>query len=264
MSWNLFLGTMKQRRSALLWYSVTLVCYSWMMVWYWPLMGEEYQKLVETMPPELMKAFAGGDVDMGTLGGFFQVEYLGLMWMGIVASAVILYASKAIAGEVSTGTMELLLTQPISRVRFVFTRIAAFAVFVFGLSAATFVPIVVLGPTYEIELSSEVFWLLFATGSLFMLAVGGIAFMLSAMMRDGGKPAAITGGLFGAMWILHAMSALADFADAFEPFNLVKYWQPADLINDAVVAPETWWVYGGVALVTLTVSVFAFVRRDVA
>lgn len=264
MSWNLFVGTMKQRGTALFWYAFTLVLYSWVMVWYWPLMGDSYSELVDTLPPEMLQAFAGGEVDLGTLGGFFQVEYLGLMWMGIVASAVILFASKAIATEISTGTMELLLAQPISRVRFALTRIATLVVFVGVLSAATFVPIVVFGPSYDIELSAKAFWLLLASGSLFMLAVGGIAFMLSAVMRDGGKPAAITGGLFGAMWVLHAMAALADFADKLEPLNLVKYWQPAQLINDGTVAPELWWVYGGIALVTLGASVVLFSRRDLA
>lgn len=264
MSWNLFLGTLKQRGTALFWYAITLVAYSWMMVWYWPLMGDSYAELVDTLPPEMLQAFAGGAVDMGTLGGFFQVEYLGLMWMGIVASAVILFASRAIAGEISNGTMELLLTQPISRMRFILTRIATLVVYVVALSAATFVPIVILGPSYEIELSARVFWLLLASGSLFMLAIGGIAFMFSAIMRDGGKPAAITGGLFGIMWILHAMAALADFADALEPYNLMKYWQPADLIDNGIVAGELWWVYGGVALVTLGASVILFARRDVA
>ncbi|MDH4140799.1 MAG: ABC transporter permease subunit, partial [Coriobacteriia bacterium] len=217
MSWNLFFGTMRQRRVGLFWYSVGLVVYSWVMCWYWPLIGDEYQKLVDTLPPQFIQAFAGTDVDFSTLGGYFQAEYLGLMWIAIVGSAVILYASKAIGSEIGNGTMELLLSQPISRVRFVVTRIIGFVAYTAVVAAATFVPIAIFGPHYDIDLSTKTHVLLFLSGTVFMLAIGGVAFLLSALSRDGGKPASITAGLLGAMWIMHAVAQLADWADTLEP-----------------------------------------------
>lgn len=264
MSINLLLGTLRQRSLSLFWYVFTLVAYGWMMVWYWPLMGESYSQLIESMPPELIQAFAGANVDLTTVGGFMQTEYLGIMWIGIAGSALILFASKAVAGEIGSGTMELLLTQPISRLRFVSTRIAGLVVWVAALCVATVAPIQLLGPTYDIDLPAERYLLLYGLSAVFMLAIGGIAFLVSAASRDGGKPAAVTGGLLGAMWVLHAIAGLADFAESLEPFNLLKYWQPASIIDKGTVSPESWWVLGMVALVTLFASVVVFVRRDVA
>lgn len=264
MSWNLFLGTLRQRGQALFWFAFTLVLYSWMMVWYWPLLGDSYQKLAGTFPPELIKAVAGANVDLTTLGGFFQTEYLGIMWIGIVASAVIICATKSISSEISAGTMELLLSQPISRTRFAMTRIAVLVLYVLVLAAATFAPIAVLGPHYKVEIGAKSLWLLSAAGSLFMLAIGGITFLISSATRDGGKPAAFSGGLLGVMWVLHTISGLAKFADKLEPVNLLKYWQPAQIINDGTSPASLWWVYGGVAVVTLVASVLVFARRDVA
>ncbi len=264
MSLNLYFGTLRQRRVGLFWFAAGLVAYSWMMVWYWPLLGDEYLKLVETMPPELLAAFVGSEVDLGTLGGFFQGEYLGLMWIAIVSSAMIAYSSKAIAGEIAVGTMELLLAQPISRLRFVLTRAAGLVTYAAALAVASFAPIQLLGPSYDINLPVRTIALLYASGSLFMLAVGGFAFMLSAAMRDGSRPAAITGSLIGVMWVLQAISQLADFAKDLETVNLLKYWQPGVLINKGSVPDQTWWVYGGVAIVSLAVAVVVFMRRDLA
>lgn len=264
MSLNLLLGTLRQRGQALFWFAFTLVAYGWMMVWYWPLMGESYSKIIESMPPEFIQAFAGADVDLTTLGGFMQTEYLGIMWIGIVASALILFASKMVSSEIGSGTMELLLTQPISRIRFIITRILALLACVGVLSVATVAPIQLLGPGYDIDLPAKTYLLLYATSILFMTAIGGFAFLVSAASRDGGKPAAITGGLLGVMWVLHAIAGLADFADSLEPFNLLKYWQPANLIDKGTVLTESWWVLGAVGVVTLTASVIVFMRRDVA
>lgn len=256
---------MHQRRWHLFWFTISLAAFSWVMVWFWPQMGgAEYEQLIESMPPEMIALFGDSELSIASLGGFFQTEYLGLMWIVIVASALIGYASKAIAGEIGNGSMELLLSQPISRAQFILTRMAGLLTYVIALAAATFVPIQIFGPAYDIDLSSKTFWLLFGLGSLFMLAVGAFAFMLSALSRDGGRPTAIASGLLAAMWIGSFLAQVSDFADAFEPFNLLSYWEPGKIINDGALTTNAWWVYGGVAIVSLAVAYIGFMRRDVA
>jgi len=264
VNWRLLVGTLRQRRWGLLWFSIGLVSYSWLMVWYWPLVGQQLGELVKSFPRELITAFAGSDVDITTLGGFFQTEYLGLMWIAIVASAVILYAGRAIAGEISNGTMELLLTQPISRLRFALTRAVGLVVIVLVLAVATFLPIRVLGPAYDVDLSTKTLLLLSGSGELLMLAIGGLAFLVSALSREAGRPGAIVGGLLGVMWVGHTLAAFSDFADALEPVNLLYYWRPAQIIDKGTLPAEMWWVYGGVAVVSLAAAVLVFRRRDVA
>ncbi len=265
MSWTVLAATLRQRRWSLLWYSLGLVFYSWVMVWFWPqFQGTEYVDIIERLPEELIALMGSSGADLGTLGGYFETEYLGLMWMLIVSSAVILYAMKAVAAEVSAGTMELVLAQPISRVRFIVTRVVGLVIVSAILTGATFAPIQLFGPRYDIELTGETFALLYGLGMLFVLSIGGISLALSAGAREAGRPTAIVGGALGGMWILHILAEVSDIAGWFEPFNLLKYWRPADIINDGAVAAEVWWVYGGVTVASIAVAIVRFVRRDVA
>lgn len=265
MSWTLFRATLHQRRTSIFWFSFGLVCYAWMMTWFWPQMGgDTYAGMLESLPPEFLALFGGTDVPFASLGGYFQVEYLGLMWILIVAAAVILFAGKAFSGEVAAGTMEFVLAQPISRARFAITRVVSLVGYCALLAAASFVPIQVFGPRYEIDLSAETFWTLCALGFVFMLAVGGIAMLLSAFARGTGLPGAVSAGLLVVMWVLDLIAGVSEFAEAFDPVNLVTYWQPGKIINGGAVPAEAWWVYAGVALVTLAASVVVFMRRDVA
>ncbi len=235
------------------------------MVWFWPQFGDiGYDDLISSMPPELIALMGSSGADLGTLGGYFETEYLGLMWMLIVSSAVILYAMKAVAGEVSAGTMELTLAQPVSRMSLIVTRIAGLVVVSAALVVATIAPIQLLGPGYDIDISARAYALLYGVGMLFVLAVGGIALALSAGARESGKPTAIVGGLLGGMWIMHVLAEVSDLASWFEPLNLLKYWRPADIINEGAVTPEVWWVYAGVVAATFAIAVVRFVRRDVA
>jgi ABC-2 type transport system permease protein len=264
MSWALLRGTLHQRRSSMFWFCVSLVLYSWMMVWFWEQMGSTYSKMLESYPPEMLALFGGTEVNFATLGGFFQIEYLGLMWMIIIASAVVLFAVRAFAGEINGGTMELLLAQPVSRTKVAITRVVAFVGYAVLLNVATFVPIQFLGPTYGIDLDAKTFWSVFALGVLFTLAVGGFAMLLSSVFRDGGKPAAIASGVLLTFWIADMVANVSEAAEFFDPVNIVTYWQPGVIINGGEVSSDAWWIYGAIALVTLVGSVVVFSRRDVA
>lgn len=265
MSWTVLRGTLHQHRSSIFWFAFGLVAYAWMMVWFYPeIGGGEYARMVEQMPPEIMAMFGGTEVSFGSIGGYFQTEYLGLMWMLIVASAVIVFAARAFAGEIAAGTMELVLAQPVSRIRVAVTRVVALIGYSAILASASFLPIMIFGPKYDIDLSWSTYWQLFAFGTLFMLAVGGLTMLLSAMFRGAGKPGSIVAALLVSLWIADLLSGVSKAAEFFDPVNLVTYWQPGVIINGGGVSGDAWWVYGVVALVTLVASVVVFSRRDVA
>lgn len=264
MSWTLLRGTYHQRRTQIFWFCLSLVLYSWMMVWFWQQMGSSYSQMLENYPKELLALFGGNEVSFATLGGFFQVEYLGLMWMIIIAAAVVLFANKAFSGEIGAGTMELLLAQPISRARVALTRVVGFIGYAVALNIATFVPIQLIGPAYDVDLSAGTFWTVFALGLLFTLGIGGFAMLLSSMFRDSGKPGAIAAGTLLVFWIADMVGNVSKVADAFDPVNLVSYWQPGKIINGGAAPAEAWWVYGLLAAVSLAGAVAIFARRDVA
>lgn len=265
MSWTLLRGTLHQHRTPMFWFSAGLVLYSWMMVWFYPLFSQgEYSDLIDSLPPEMLALFGGTEVDFATMGGFFQTEYLGIMWMLIVASAVIVFAARAFAGEIGAGTMEFTLAQPVSRVRLATTRVVALVGYAVLLSAATFVPIQVVGPSYDVELSAQVFWTLLAFGTVFIVAIGGLALLLSSMFRDGGRVGAIAASVLVVFWVADLVANVSEAAEVIDPINLVSYWQPGKIINGDAVPAGAWWLYGVVAVVTLVASVVIFSRRDVA
>jgi len=54
MSWTLFRATLHQHRTSIFWFTVGLVFYAWVMTWFYPTIGEEYARMIETFPPELL------------------------------------------------------------------------------------------------------------------------------------------------------------------------------------------------------------------
>lgn len=265
MSWTVIRGTVHQFRTSIFWFSLGLVFYAWMMTWFYPQIGGgQYAEMVEQMPEEMLALFGGTEVSFASLGGYFQTEYLGLMWIVIVASALIIYAARAFAGEIAAGTMELVLAQPVSRIRVAISRVVVLVVYAATLAASSFAPIMIFGPKYDIDLSWDVFWTLCGFAMLFMLAVGGVAMLLSAVFRGGGKPGAITAGVLMVLWIADITSGASEVSESLDPINIVSYWQPGRIINGDAIAAEAWWLYGILAAISLLAAVLIFSRRDVA
>ncbi len=100
MSWTLLRGTLHQRRTSMFWFSLSLIVYAWFMTWFYQHMDEgQFAQLLQMWPPELVAVFAGTEVSLVSLSEYFQVEYLGLMWLIIVSTALVLFAVRAFAGR---------------------------------------------------------------------------------------------------------------------------------------------------------------------
>lgn len=265
MNLHLLKATLYQRRTALMWYSISLISYSVMITWYFPLIAKtDMQSILDILPAEMIAFFSGGNVSLFSLGGFLATEYTGFIWVLIMAAAGITFAVKSFSSEIDAGTMELLLSQPVSRRSLSITRIAALVVYLAVLVVSTVWPIQLTAAAMDIKHDAGNLWLFGAVGLLLSLAISGIAILAASASRESGKPAGIVGGVLGVMWILHFLAANAEWAKSLEVVNLFKYWNSAEIIDKGIVATSAWWVLGAIAIVSLVASVFVFGRRDVA
>ena len=247
--------------------SLGLAAYSWFIVWYYPQFAgnaEFFEQIMKVMSSEMMAAFGAADLSVGTLGGFLGVEYLSLIWVIIVAAAVISVAAKSIASEVESGTLDLTLAQPVSRLRVALSRYTAMALYAAILCLDTVVPIWLACEAYDVAIEPKAVILLLGMTTLVMLAIGGFALMISAFSRSGGRVAAATGGVLGAMWLANFISAVNENTKFLDRFTVFHYWKPGAIIDDALVKPEAWWVFGVAAVAFSAIAVWQFLRRDAA
>ena len=116
----LFLRTIKDHRISLLIYLIIGTAFVWMFVSLFPSMADkadELTKLIENYPEALMKAFGiGENVQIFySLETFMSLEHYSLMWPILLIALTVSYASSSLAGEVEKGTIEFLLSLPMTR-----------------------------------------------------------------------------------------------------------------------------------------------------
>lgn len=267
MSWSIVTATLRQRRTSLMWYVMGLATYSWFIVWYFPQFAgnQELMAQIEKMfSQEMLAAFGASGMNFSSLGGFLGVEYLNIFWVLIVGFAVIILAGKAIAGDIEAGTMEVTLTQPVSRFTVAASRYVALVIYAVVLNLATVIPISLAGALYDVEVPVDSMLLLFGVGMLVTLAIGGFAYALSSFSHGSGRVTGTTGGLLGAMWLVDFISNVNKNTEFLGKLTLFHYWKPATIIDQVTAPASTWWVFGIAAVVLPVIAVWQFMRRDVA
>ncbi len=117
---NVFAKTLRDLRRGFVWWSVGLVGMAVMMVSVYPTVrgNVALNKLVEDYPEALKGFFGyGGTLDYTSAPGYLGMELFSFMVPLLLMIAAIAAGSGAIAGEEDRGTLELLLSLPVSRPR---------------------------------------------------------------------------------------------------------------------------------------------------
>ena len=222
------------------------------------------EAMVRSLPPLLQEIVASQ-----LFGGFTPRGLLAFGWSHPVTHALgsavaIVLAARAVAGESETGAIELLLSQPISRGAY-FAAHAGFALAaIAALSASGVLGTVVGQSVFGIER--------FGVGPLLRLglayallqgAVFGIALLLSAFGREGGRVA--SGGFLIVLisYFGEAMGRLWNKAAFIRPWTLHEYFPPHDILVRGLGIGRPAAVLGSVLAVSLLLSWARFRIRDV-
>ena len=109
------------------------------------------QQLSDFEVPEALKGLTGS-ADYGTSSGFLTAEFVS--WVPLVTVIfAIMAGTSALAGEEANGTLDLLLSQPVSRLRLVVEKSAGILVATAGISLIACLGWLMSVPFVDIEIS---------------------------------------------------------------------------------------------------------------
>ena len=160
---------------------------------------EEISRLYQQYPPALRKLF--GDVDLGTLNGWLQVEIVSYVPLLLAIYAGI-FAAGSISREVEQRTVDFILGLPISRTQFILSRLAVglWNIFVIclGLFAVLVAGVAIIGHTP----SAGNYALAMANAFLLSAALLAAYVAVAAAVDEQARVTGITLGLTLVLYIL--------------------------------------------------------------
>jgi ABC-2 type transport system permease protein len=221
--------------------------------------GVDFEAYVESLPEAVQESF--GTTAFGTIEGFLATEFYQFVWVLLFGLYMAYTAGGAIAGDVETGRLDLLLATPVSRSRVIVETYVSLFTPIVVLNLV--MPLFVYGSVLLIgESISFVDLLLVHLFSVpYLLACTSIGLLLSVLLPRGDL--AQRGGIAAVflLFVLDSVTGPTDF-EALGAISPTRYYDTTEILVEG-----TYDVGGAIILLTaafllLAVARALFLRSD--
>ena len=224
-----------------------------------------FKQLFQQYPKGLLAFLAGStEGDLFSTEGFWSAEFLQLWWIVIVGGLLMAYAAGLVAKDMDQGTIEVVLTQPVSRVSLVLSRFAGLAVYALALVLITVVAILVTTLIFGMELKTAGLFAVGVNALIFLLTIASITLLISVIVSGRGRAVVWGVAVVLVSHLLNALGTLNETVKEFGWLSLFNYYKPqAALARGRVDWPDV-LVLLAIFSVCLVLAVIIFKRKDIS
>lgn len=263
---NVFLKSLRDLRRSFAWWTVGLAGYVALIASVYPTVRDnpDLEKLVESYP-EALKAFVafGGQFDFTSAAGYLGSELFSFMMPALFLVAAVGHGAGTLAGEEERGTIDLLLSSPLSRTRVALEKLAAMCVELAALGVVLWLALWLGARAFSMEVS--VAHLASATALLVVLALayGAIAFMVAAATGRKTLAIGLTVALAVGAYLVNSLASLVEVLEPFQKATPFYHYAVADPLRQGLDPWHTLFLLA-VGAVAAAAGVLLFDRRDLA
>ncbi len=268
MNRSIIAVTLRTRRLATFWFSIGLLLFGLLVLGIWP-------TFKDIDIGEMMDAFSGSEMLSGvkveTESALERTFYQYLSsqhsnWVTLVLAYFgIWFGAGIITRDFGTGTLDVLLAAPISRVRFLTLRSLALIVAAAIVTSASLISLLIGISAWvsEIQIAIADLALMHVQMLLFTLATMGIGLLLAVLFLQSGRTYGIAALLVILMFVVTIVAGIVTRIDWLGYVSLFEYWNPIDQLATSKFVWRDALVLSGVILVTWVASLAIFRRRDI-
>ena len=267
MNIHLFLASLKAGKIGIISWSVLIALYGLLVMYLYPSVKDAGLAQYYLSLPEPLKQMIGVDGLLTPEGKlplkfFVSAEFLSFAPV-LVTVYAIFSAGNIAAKEAEMGTLDLILSQPIARTRFLTSK---FAVILAGLAAVNLGSMagLALGMNLITErMSLPVLALALLQSSFLVLAVACISMLFSCIFLNPRKALASAGVFTAASYILNFMAPSLGSYQWVERLSVFHYYRSQDVISKGVLDWGSALLLLAVAAGSFLAAVLVFRQRDI-
>ena len=260
---NVFTKTLRDLRWPTFWVALGMGG----MTAYFAILYPTYSKILDIssllakMGPVAKLMGATGDIN--SLTGFLHIELFSMILPALMVVLAAGLSSGFTAGEESRGTIDVLLSYPISRRRLVLEKclavliacvVAAAVTWALGLAGAA----ISSSPLAADKLAAACVMLV-----LISLVYGSLALAISTATGNRGAAIGVAVGLLVVTYLIDGLANIVDGLNTIRWISPFKYYMGNDPLRNGIDLGDA-AVLIGITAVLVVVSVVAFERRDLA
>ena len=262
---SVFVKSMRDLRRSLLWWSIGLVGMVAMMTAVYPSIRDnpELNRLVEEYP-EALKAFIafGGSIDYASGAGYLGIELFSFMVPLLFVIAAVASGAAAIAGEEERGTLDLLLSQPVTRRAVGAAKILSAAAEIVALTIVLWLALWAGVLVFDMGVPASNLLAASLTAGALGLTFGAIAFLLGAATGRRALSIGTTAALAVAAYLVNALAALVSGLGQLQKASPFYHYGIGDPLREGISVGH-FATLVAIAIVSAAAGIVLFERRDV-
>ncbi|MCQ5365964.1 ABC transporter permease [Anoxybacillus salavatliensis] len=198
---------------------------------------KEVTKLLQSLPPAMIKAFGMDQLSIGDLTGYYGVRvYMMTTLLGSVYAAML--AANIVAKEENDKTIEFLLAKPVTRGEILTNKWLVVVVNILILNVVSLlVSLIGFQMAKEYDVSLKAIYLLTLATVFLHFTFASIAFLLSTMMRKTRNASSFALGLVFVTYFMNMMSSISEDLSFLKYVSPFKYVDAAPIIYDLQIDP---------------------------
>jgi ABC-2 type transport system permease protein len=261
---NVFTKSLWDRRRSTMWWTLGMVAMTAWLVAVYPVIrdSDAMQSFLDDFPPELMAMF-GIDPDVYLTGaGYLQAQLFSFIAPIILIAFAVGFGVTATASEEKSGTMDMLLSLPISRRSIVLQKAAAMALLAGILTLAVAATLVILDPVVGLKLSID--GVAAVTIGLWLLGIvfGGVAMTIGAFTGSPSTAGGLAGFLAILSWFVTGFSAIFGWLEVPSKLSPFGWYLDGIPLLDGFSSGHVWLAVACAATIVTAAALFA--RRNIA
>lgn len=267
MSLSVIRLTLRTRRLAIFWFDFGILALGLLIMGLWPLFAENWDDLTQAMGGS--EVFGGTQVEgasaqQNTFYSYFSSQYTSTLML-VLAYFGVWFGAGLITRDFGSGTLDVLLAAPMSRTRFLLSRMAALLVLTTVVIAASYVAILLGAVIWarEVDLGALELLVVHLQMLVFTLAVAGGGLLLATLILQPGRTYGLAAGIIVIMFVLLLVADIASNLEWLEKVSIFGYWNPVDQLGPGDFTWRDTLVLGVTAVVTAAISLVLFRRRDI-
>ena len=262
---SVFAKNLYDMRRGLIWWSVGLVLTNLMIVLFFPSIEESSAALTEYMdnlPPAMIALF--GDIqNFATIEGYLGLELFSFFLPALTLGFGIAYGGSAIGSEEDSGTLDVLLSYPISRRSVLTQKFGALAVFALLVLVTSTIGLLLGVAMVDSTIDAANLAAAVLNVGLLTLVFGTMTLALTGVGLNRGAASGIAAGLAAFTFLMNGLAPLADLPDALRHVTPWYYYDAAEVLVSGFVPANAAVLSVGIVIL-LVIGLVGFQRRDIA
>ncbi len=259
---EVLLKTLRDLRRGFGWWALGLAGLVAMQVSVYPTVRDDpgISDFAENYPEVLKELFGFGAAgfDYSSAPGYLGIEMFSLIVPLLLIIAAVATGAAAIAGEEDRGTLDLLMSLPVTRRRVTAEKLGAMALEVIGLGLVLLVTLWIGARLIDMEISLADLTAATAGAVLLAMGFGAIALFIGAATGSRGAAVGVSAALAVAAYLVNSLAGLVSQLETAQRFTPFYHYSAPDPLRNGFSG----WHTAALLVVVVVASAAALVAVD--